>query len=82
MVVDAAIETVDPADETFYDFVLPQDDFEDMMFARRLAPDGSTSPPLLAHQLSKERRSMKRRQSTVDDTDGERYCFELVCLGD
>ena len=44
-----------------------------MMFARRLAPEGTSSPPLLAHQLSSmsvEGGRATRRYSTVDDTDG------------
>lgn len=43
------------------------------MFARRLAPEGTSSPPLLAHQLSGmsvEGGRAARRYSTVEDTDG------------
>ncbi len=44
-----------------------------MMFAKRLASEGTSSPPLLAHQLSGtsvEGGRVVRRYSTVDDTDG------------
>ena len=43
------------------------------MFAKRLASEGTSSPPLLAHQLSGtsvEGGRAARRYSTVDDTDG------------
>lgn len=43
------------------------------MFARRLAPEGTSSPPLLAHQLSGmsvEGGRATQRYSTVEDTDG------------
>jgi MRG-binding protein len=42
------------------DFELPRDDFESMMWERRLAPDGTSSP------------EMSRRESTVADTDEPR----------
>lgn len=42
------------------DFELPQADFEDMMWERRLAPEGTTSP------------AMSRQESTVADTDEPR----------
>ena len=65
----------DPAKQPFCPFALPEDEYWDMMFARRLAPEGTTSPPLLAHQLSGmslEGGRAARRYSTVDDTDGMR----------
>ena len=42
------------------DFELPRDDFEALMWDRRLAPDGTSSP------------EMSRRESTVPDTDEPR----------
>lgn len=42
------------------DFELPRDDFEAMMWDRRLAPDGTSSP------------EYSRRESTVADTDEPR----------
>ena len=42
------------------DFELPRDDFESMMWERRLAPEGTSSP------------EMSRRESTVADTDEPR----------
>ena len=44
-----------------------------MTFERRLASEGSSSPPSLPYQLSNlpvESRRAARRYSTVDDTDG------------
>lgn len=63
----------DPSKQPFHAFVLPEDEYWDMMFAKRLAPEGTTSPPLLGHQLSGtsvEGGRAARRYSTVDDTDG------------
>lgn len=63
----------DPAEQPFSPFSLPEDDYWDMMFAKRLAPEGTSSPPLLSHQLSGvsfESGRAARRYSTVDDTDG------------
>lgn len=63
----------DPAKQLFHPFALPEDEYWGMMFAKRLAPDGTSSPPLLAHQLSGmpvEVGRAARRYSTVDDTDG------------
>lgn len=51
-----------------------------MMFAKRLALEGSSSPPLLAHQLSGmpvEGGSAARRYSTVDDTDGKHAHYSV-----
>lgn len=65
----------DPAKQPFCPFALPEDEYWDMMFAKRLAPEGTSSPPLLAHQLSGmsvEGGRAARRYSTVDDTDDPR----------
>ena len=75
----------DPAKQPFCPFSLPEDDYSDMMFAKRLASDGSSSPPLLAHQFSAasiEGARAARRYSTVDDTDGmhpQQYARKCVC---
>ncbi|KAJ9610097.1 uncharacterized protein PV06_03829 [Exophiala oligosperma] len=52
----------DPENETLYfrDFELPREDFEEMMWQKRLAPDGTQSP------------EWSRRGSTVADTDEPR----------
>jgi len=58
----------------FCEFSLPDDEFWSMKFSKRLAPDGSSSPPSLPHQLSNplvEGWRISRRHSTVDDTDGK-----------
>ena len=63
----------DPTKQPFCPFALPEDEYWDIMFAKRLAPEGTSSPPLLAHQLSGmsiEGGRAPRRYSTVDDTDG------------
>lgn len=65
----------DPAKQPFCSFALPEDEYGDMMFARRLEPEGTSSPPILAHQLSGmsiEGGRAARRYSTVDDTDDPR----------
>lgn len=46
--------------EYWRDFELPREDFEAMMWERRLAPEGTSSP------------EMSRRESTVADTDEPR----------
>ncbi|KAL6245405.1 hypothetical protein RBB50_007404 [Rhinocladiella similis] len=52
----------DPENETLYfkDFELPREEFEEMMWQKRLAPDGTQSP------------EWSRRGSTVADTDEPR----------
>lgn len=81
----------DPNKQPFCPFALPEDEYRDMMFAKRLAPDGTSSPPLLTHQLSSivvEGGRAARRYSTVDDTDGmhahdfARKCVDSVNLLD
>ncbi|KAL6719866.1 hypothetical protein ACLMJK_001787 [Lecanora helva] len=60
--------------EPFYEFVLPEEEFWDKTFARRLASEGSSSPPSLPHQLSNLPSGSVRvtRYSTVEDTDEPR----------
>ena len=63
----------DEAEEPFYEFALPDENYSDLTFARRLDPEAPSSPPLLPHQLSNtpiESGRAARRYSTVDDTDG------------
>ncbi|MCJ1256484.1 hypothetical protein MMC24_004305 [Lignoscripta atroalba] len=62
----------DPRKEPFVQFNLPEDDFGDAMFARRLASPGTFSPPSLSHQLSNESIYGVRRPSTIDDTEEPR----------
>ena len=75
----------DPAKQPFCPFSLPEDDYSDLMFAKRLASDGTSSPPLLAHQFSgasAEGARAARRYSTVDDTDGmhpQQYARKCAC---
>ena len=60
-------------EEPFFDFALPNESYWDMTFARRVDPQGSSSPPSLSHQFSSAPAvagKMVRRYSTVDDTDG------------
>ena len=40
------------------------------MFSRRLAPEGSSSPPSLSQQPSSESGTVAPRQATIEDTDG------------
>ena len=56
--------------EPFYEFELPGEDYWDMMFARRLAPERASSPPVLPYQLHREGSMSRGRQSTIEDTDG------------
>ncbi|KAI1611669.1 chromatin modification-related protein EAF7-domain-containing protein [Exophiala viscosa] len=51
---------IDAGDDTFRDFELPREDFEELMWQKRLAPDGTQSP------------DWSRRESTVADTDEPR----------
>jgi hypothetical protein len=60
--------------ESFYPFSLPDDEYWDMKFAKRINPEGSASPPSLPHLLSGpsfDDLGAVGRHSTVEDTDGE-----------
>ncbi|MCJ1294567.1 hypothetical protein MMC34_006125 [Xylographa carneopallida] len=57
--------------EPFVPFDLPDSDFENLMFERRLASPASSSPSALTHQLSGETRSVRRRPSVIDDSEGK-----------
>ncbi|PGH11532.1 hypothetical protein AJ80_07098 [Polytolypa hystricis UAMH7299] len=58
-------EEVEPENELYSPFELPEDEYGDMMFERRLAPEGTASPPMSLVGGS-------RRGSTVADTDEPR----------
>jgi MRG-binding protein len=63
--------TSDSTEELFVDFDLPEEDYWDMMFARRLAPAGTSSPPALPFQtVGSPATHPGRRHSTVDDSEG------------
>ena len=64
------VNDLDPVVEQFYEFTLPKDAFGEMAFARRLAPEGSQSPPTLPTAMASGRSSRNQRHSTIDDTDG------------
>jgi len=63
-------DEADPMGEPFYEFVLPKDEYGEMAFAKRLAPERSQSPPTMADPVPSGRSSSNRRHSTIDDTDG------------
>ncbi|MCJ1426722.1 hypothetical protein MMC29_004625 [Sticta canariensis] len=66
---DLRLDDGDRIKEPFCQFSLPEDEYGEMMFAKRLAPEGSFSPPSLQGQPSGESDVGTRRQSTIDDTD-------------
>lgn len=61
---DSVVDDTDDDDRKSYtywrDFELPRQDFEDMMWDRRLAPEGESTP------------AYSRRESTIADTDEPR----------
>ncbi|KAK3176544.1 hypothetical protein OEA41_007867 [Lepraria neglecta] len=65
----------DAMGESFYLFSLPDDEYWDMKFAKRINPEGSQSPPSMPHLISgpslEDIRAV-RRHSTVEDTDDPR----------
>ncbi|MCJ1474481.1 hypothetical protein MMC13_003139 [Lambiella insularis] len=69
---DAISEDVDPMKEAYVPFKLPPSDFGDLMFERRLAHQGSSSPPALPHQLPNGSNNGRRRPSVIDDSEGPR----------
>ena len=60
-------DETDPSKEPFFDFRLPNDEFKNLMFERRLAPAGSSSP---IEELMNDARDEPRGPSTVDDSEG------------
>lgn len=73
---------MDDSEESEYcPFELPEDEYGEMMFAKRLAAERSESPETSVHPES-------RRGSTVADTDGKRYGntrvarSELTCFAE
>lgn len=63
MIIDANEDDEEPS-ELYCPFELPYDEYGDMMFEKRLALEGSSSPISSPHPES-------RRGSTVADTDGK-----------
>ena len=68
----------DVKDEPYHEFTLPETEYGEDMFSRRLAPGGSSSPPYVFQRGrgSRGRRGRRtgsigriRRGSTVDDTE-------------
>lgn len=53
-----------------FEFGLPDDEFRDLVFARRLDSEGSKSPSALSNNLQTESSGRNHRQSTIDDTEG------------
>lgn len=47
------------------------DEFGEMMFAKRLKPEGSTSPQSLPNQPSGDSEAETQMPCIIDDTDGE-----------
>ncbi|KAI9824399.1 MAG: hypothetical protein M1832_001934 [Thelocarpon impressellum] len=74
-------EYEEPAQEPFHAFTLPEAEYGEAMFARRLAPEGSSSPTVLdrappstVKRGRRADRSISRigmRASTVEDTEEE-----------
>lgn len=64
-------EDGDSKDEPFCPFTLPEEEFGEMMFAKRFKPEGSSSPMLLPNSSSAIGGTGGRRPSFVDDTDGK-----------
>lgn len=60
----------DVTKEPFVDFDLPEEEYWDMTFSRRLAPGGTSSPAALSFQISGGTSTRKGRHSTVDDSEG------------
>ncbi|GAA88516.1 hypothetical protein AKAW_06630 [Aspergillus luchuensis IFO 4308] len=57
------VDTAEDSKEFYCPFELPQDEYGELMFERRLAMEGTASPDPSTHAGS-------RRGSTVADTDG------------
>ena len=60
----------DLGEEPYCDFDLPDEDYWDMMFAKRIASERPSSPPQLAYQLHKDGPISRARQSTAEYTEG------------
>jgi len=69
---EAIPDANDPASEPFVPFKLPRDEYGGTMHERRLAPEGSSSPPALEHQLSTESHEGFTRRSTIEDSEEPR----------
>ena len=66
--------------EPFCPFTLPEEEFGEMMFAKRFKPEGSSSPMLLPNNSSAVGGAGTRTQSVVDDTDGEPGLNDRTCI--
>ena len=79
--LDPDEEVDDPADEPYHAFCLPEHEYGEAMFDRRLAVDGSSSPPILEKTPTGAKRGRRkeqsiggtRRASTVEDTEEGMY---------
>ena len=72
----------DAIDEPFCDFDLPDAEFDERKFRRRLASEPPSSPPILPHQLAQRLEGpfeANRRHSTIDDSEGK--SFDLTPYG-
>lgn len=70
---DDESEDDDSAKELFCPFRLPEDDFGEQMFNRRLAPDGSSSPSWLEQDAPDQNISANRSGSTAEDGESKLY---------
>lgn len=68
------LEDEDGVAEKYCPFELPEDEYGEMMFARRLAMEGSSSP--VTSRTSRHPES--RRGSTVADTDGKSTRLSMI----
>ena len=68
----------DYPEEPFCDFDLPDEDYWDMMFAKRIASERPSSPPQLAYQLHKDGPISRARQSTAEYTEGIADLFTIA----
>ncbi|KZF23397.1 CT20-domain-containing protein [Xylona heveae TC161] len=74
--IDEDAEETDPVTERFYEFKLPEDEYGELQFERRLAEEPSSSPPMLNYlQPSAPKRGARSatrgRASTLDETEEE-----------
>ena len=67
---DERPEDSDSKNEPYCPFTLPEEEFGEMMFAKRFKPEGSSSPMLLPNNSLAIDGAGAQRQSVVDDTDG------------
>jgi MRG-binding protein len=78
----------DPHEEPFHEFILPEEEYGDSMFDRRLNPEGTSSPPLLEKRRSPARKRGGRRAegntsaraSTIEDTEEGLCCCTPLAI--